>query len=120
MWISKNKYENMKANITECKNRIKNLVEIVGKQERCINKLMSIHDLEINEYYSMDWGSFYRFNKDVHPKPTTTVGDVDQLTFKELAEYVINGKPITRVREHEVVVCPKTECEEDTNNDGNN
>lgn len=33
---------------------------------------------------------------------------------------VINSKPITRIREHEVVVYPKTEYKEDAKNDGNN
>ena len=100
MWISKKKYEDLK---------------------RCVDQLMSMHDLCAKEYYSPFTRTFdIRFNRDFHKEPTIRLGDIDNLTFKELAEYVINGKPITRIREHEVVVCPKKECGEDTNNDGNN
>ena len=107
MWINKKRYEDLQFDIIKLENRIDNLVEVVSKQERCINKLNDIHGLYALDCYSVDKGGYCRFNKNVHSEPTATIGDIDNLTFTELAEYVINGKPITRVREHEVVVCPK-------------
>lgn len=68
---------------------------------------MRIHDLHKTDYYDITMGEYFQFNRNVHEEPTTTIGDIENLTFTELAEYVINGNPITRVREHEVVVCPK-------------
>lgn len=120
MWINKNEYENMKANVTALQNRIDNLVKMVGEQKECINWLMDMHDLHKDDYYSVERGSFSVFNRALHPEPTTNFKDIDNLTFTELAEYVIDSKPITRVREHEVVVCPRTERKEDINYDGNN
>ena len=110
MWINKNKYENMKADITALRNRINNLMGIVDKHEQYINQLMRIHDLYAIDLYSVAKGGYYQFNRSLHKEPSINLGDIDNLTFTELAEYVINKKPITRIREHETVVCPKTEC----------
>lgn len=113
MWISKEQYVNMKSEITELKNHIESLREIIDEHKQCINQLMQIHDLHKTDYYNSTMGEYHRFNRNIHPEQTINLGDIDNLTFKELAEYVINGKPITRVREHEVVVCPKTKVDKE-------
>lgn len=120
MWINRKKYEDLMNSINQQRDEIAKLSKKINSQQGCINRLMNMHDLERNEFYSVHQGLFCRFNRIFHEEPTATIGDIDDLTFTELAEYVINSKPITRIREHEVVVCPKKECEEDTNNDGNN
>lgn len=112
MWINKNEYENMKADVAALENRIDNLVKIISKQEKCIKQLMRMHDLIASELYSSSTGEYVAFNYFYHQEPTTNIKDIDNLTFTELAEYVINKKPITRIREHEVVVCPKEDKDE--------
>ena len=62
---------------------------------------MHIHDLKV-------YGNpiYYR-NRDDHKELATTIRDIEDLTFTEFAECVINGKPITKICEREEVACPK-------------
>lgn len=62
---------------------------------------MHIHGLKV-------YGNpiYYR-NRDDHKKLATTIRDIEDLTFSEFAEYVINGKPITKICERDEVACPK-------------
>ena len=119
MWINKRKYEDMQNKIKELNESVLKLNRAVYDDRDRLFHLMGMHSLsEDMKWDGYDWIRI--FNKNRHDEPKATIGDIDNLTFTELAEYVINSKPITRIREHEVVVCPKKECGEDTNNDGNN
>lgn len=112
MWISKKKYKDLQRKIKELNEDISKLgKKIIDDRDR-IFQLMEMHDVDED----MKWNGkdFIRvFNRSHHKEPTITIGDIDNLTFTELAEYVINGKPITRVQEHEVVVFPKEDKDDE-------
>ena len=106
MWISKKKYEAMTQNVVNFDKLIRELKRKVTKQQQCIDRLMSMHDLKaIDAEYS---GGTY-FSRMYHKEPTINLEGINNLTFTELAEYVINDKPIVRTRteKQEVVVYPK-------------
>lgn len=97
MWINKDKYQDLQ----DLEKRVKDLEKDLERSQVCVRQLMHIHDLQV---YNTP---IYYCNRDTHQEPAITIGDIENLTFTELAEYVINGKPITRTRKREEVVCPK-------------
>lgn len=97
MWINKDKYQDLQ----DLEKRVKDLEKDLERSQACVRQLMYMHDLQV---YNTP---IYYCNRDTHQEPAITIGDIENLTFTELAEYVINGKPITRTRKREEVVCPK-------------
>ena len=104
MWISKKKYETMKQNVADIEKLMAALNNKVNKQEKCIDRLMSMHDLDTIDD---DVYGYTYFSRTHHKEPTINLEGINDLTFTELAEYVINDKPIVRTEKQEVVVCPK-------------
>ncbi len=104
MWISKKKYETMTQNVVNFDKLIGELKRTVTKQQQCIDQLMSMHDLNVRDDTYIN---HIFFNRVYHKEPMVNLKDINNLTFTELAEYVINDKPIVRTEEQKVVVCPK-------------